>query len=248
MPSLEDVILKGNDAGKPGSVPQGSLYFATDTAKVYRFNGSAWDDVTPGGGGGGLQGILTPSTFYAPSLSSFTWVNQGGATATEDMSSIIMEAPANSGDSFRELVVPYPSAPFTLVAGFVFSWRSVNYILSGLLCRNSSSQLQSAFFFGNGSSTGIVAANRFNSPTSFNANLSGQGLGNIMFAGPMLWLKWQDDGTNRTLYWSSNGKYWIQMYQELNTAFVTPDQIGWFIDVNNSSNTAMSQLVSWNIT
>jgi hypothetical protein len=49
MATLSSIILEGIDAAKPSAAIAGRLYFSTDTSKVYRDNGTSWDDVTPAG-------------------------------------------------------------------------------------------------------------------------------------------------------------------------------------------------------
>jgi hypothetical protein len=51
MAKLEDVIQKGTLTTRPAPATIiGALYFSTDNGKIYRGNGTTWDDVTPAGG------------------------------------------------------------------------------------------------------------------------------------------------------------------------------------------------------
>lgn len=50
MSTLASVVLKGVFASRPAASIAGVIYYSTDTGKIYRDNGSSWDDVTPSGG------------------------------------------------------------------------------------------------------------------------------------------------------------------------------------------------------
>lgn len=45
--TLPEVIMRGTFASRPTAGSAGSLYFASDTGKQYRDNGTSWDEVTP---------------------------------------------------------------------------------------------------------------------------------------------------------------------------------------------------------
>lgn len=54
MATLVQVILPPDVvANRPAASIPGRLYFSTDEPKIYRDNGTTWDDVTPGSGGSG---------------------------------------------------------------------------------------------------------------------------------------------------------------------------------------------------
>jgi hypothetical protein len=67
LSTLASVILDGTDSAKPIASIAGRLYFATDTGKIYRDNGSTWDDVTPSGGA--VSSLTTTGTSGAATLS-----------------------------------------------------------------------------------------------------------------------------------------------------------------------------------
>lgn len=55
-------ITSGLDASKPGSPATGDLFVATDTQKIYRYNGSSWDLMSSAGGSGGTVTSVTAGT------------------------------------------------------------------------------------------------------------------------------------------------------------------------------------------
>ncbi|MGZ3772720.1 MAG: beta strand repeat-containing protein [Pseudobdellovibrionaceae bacterium] len=55
-------ISAGADASKPASPSSGDLFVATDTQKIYRYNGTSWDLVSSAGGTGGTVTGITAGT------------------------------------------------------------------------------------------------------------------------------------------------------------------------------------------
>jgi hypothetical protein len=53
MSLVANIIDSGVVGSRPAAGAEGHLYFATDEGKIYRDNGSSWDDVTPTAGGSG---------------------------------------------------------------------------------------------------------------------------------------------------------------------------------------------------
>ncbi|MEK2645789.1 beta strand repeat-containing protein [Bdellovibrio sp. BCCA] len=55
-------ISAGLDTSKPGTPADGDLFVATDSQKIYRYNGSSWDLVSSAGGTGGTVTSVTAGT------------------------------------------------------------------------------------------------------------------------------------------------------------------------------------------
>lgn len=49
MATLSATIGRGLDASKPAASEPGRVYYASDTKKTYRDNGTSWDDVSDAG-------------------------------------------------------------------------------------------------------------------------------------------------------------------------------------------------------
>ncbi|MEK2644200.1 beta strand repeat-containing protein [Bdellovibrio sp. BCCA] len=92
-PASAPAITSGTDASKPGTPSTGDLFVATDTQKIYRYNGTTWDvvssaagtggtitGVTAGAGltGGGTSGSVTLSVNAGTIASGVLAVAQGG--------------------------------------------------------------------------------------------------------------------------------------------------------------------------
>jgi hypothetical protein len=106
--------------------------------------------------------------------------------------------------------------------------------------------------FGFLSSSNFVAADRnyraifyrFNSPNSFSSAPWSQAI-------PVAprWLRLSDDGTNRKIYYSLDGIHWIEMFSESRTNFITPDEVGFALNGQDSGATgegkAAIHLLSW---
>jgi hypothetical protein len=88
-----------------------------------------------------------------------------------------------------------------------------------------------------------VAMSTYNSPTSGNANVFFQ---RLMTLFPILWLRMEDNNTNRIYYISVDGVNWIQVYSEARTTWITANQIGWTLNPGGSSGfPSAATLLSW---
>jgi hypothetical protein len=90
-------------------------------------------------GGMTSSGQPAASIFNPPVLSNCSWVNQGGASATQDGPSIYFVDPTGGSDNIHALVKSIPSAPCTITIWFVPNMPLANYNSMGILLRNSSS-------------------------------------------------------------------------------------------------------------
>src|SRR5262249_32471983 len=88
------------------------------------------------------------------------------------------------------------------------------------------------------------AVTRFNSPASFNGNYVDS---TTPYAGPfsLVWIRASDNGTIRTVSISNDGATWTQIASHSRTDFMTADEVGIFVNVNNTSNGAIGSFVHW---
>jgi hypothetical protein len=193
----------------------------------------------------GAGGILT--------LSDFTWVHQGTATASDQNGTILMRAPPASGENARMLVRTAPSPPWTVIAAFEgFGIVDGGVPTLGLLARQSSS---GKFFGGTINSEGTFnrvfswAAYTLASPTSFNSTILSRENGRTTPFGRYFWMKLEDDGTDLKFYGSYDGLYWHLLATHDRDSYMTsggPDQFGWYINNYNSTNWDMlCRLCAW---
>jgi hypothetical protein len=222
---------------------QGWEFFNVADSTRYRWSGSAW--ATAGGAGAGFgRADVAP-----PAVSTWTWVNQGGATATDRTygggTGVSIFAPASVSENIRMLVRTAPAAPYTLRARVSISAMVKNFIGGGIAFRSSGGGQIHAAAIGN---NGQLFVARYTNPTTFasadfTAPLSG-GLGS------MLWLRLVDDNTNKSWAISPDGFDWVNLFSVARATYFTPDQIGFFVNPNNSAGPnldAAISLFSWEV-
>jgi hypothetical protein len=177
-----------------------------------------------------------------PLLSQFAWVNQGAATATQ-RSGIVMTAPTSSGLQARLLKKAAPSTPYSIVAAWLPSLFSSNSNECGVFWRSSSSGAFVAVRLVAGNNT--IAIGKWNSASSYSADYVTitQAYQWEMFRS-VVWVKMEDDGTNRKVHFSSDGQNWVQVHTVSRTDFITADEVGFYmrIDLSTSPPCYMSLL------
>jgi hypothetical protein len=235
-----DITLSPTLTGVSSAIPAAAsgnanqLYLPTDGPILQRSNGSVWSPYGP------VFPLTTP-----PLVASWSWVNQGSATAVDSAAGLYMQCDLVNSDNWRMLVKTVPTAPYTITAAF-----------TGIMCGNKDSRIS---LIARDSGTGKfvawginydsfnnefkVALTTFNSATSGNANVFFQ---RLMTVFPILFLRMTDDNTNRIYYISIDGVNWIQVYSESRTTWMTANQVGWGLNPGGSSGFPVAAtLLSW---
>lgn len=158
----------------------------------------------------------------------FTWVNQGTATVTGTNGGLFLRALGIGSRSQKIRVQAIPAAPYNLVARFLPAITGKNYHNGGLVLRNSGSGNLVTFSHAR-DTTNQIQVNRHASPTAANVLQRG-----IDIYHPWNYLQITDDAVNRIFSYSTDGNNFIQFYSEANTAYITPDQIGYYVDAYNN--------------
>lgn len=163
--------------------------------------------------------------------SSFTWVNQGTSTVTDEGDGLVMRPQAGTGTNLRCLYITAPSTPWTcIILGFMGPGMIAGATdTAGIMCRESSSSKIETFRWLPG--TGKVTA-RYTNATTFNTSFgTTQDIAYNWF-----WLRLDDDGTNLTWYHGVNGVNWKQHVSQARNTFFTsgPDQVGFFCQANST--------------
>ena len=167
-----------------------------------------------------------------PILSSgFTWVNQGGATATDRGNSVVMNVPNVSGANVRLLKLAAPSTPYHVILGFQCFGEMgtvTTFPRHGLWFRESASgKLMNIMFrwLNTAQGTPDIEVEKFNSPTSFNASATARV---YYHHWPMIWFRIGDDGVDLTFDVGPNGIDWDEVFTEARGTFFTtaPDEVG----------------------
>jgi len=179
--------------------------------------------------------------------SDWTWVNQGTATSSEGGGALSIYAPAVSGNNMRILKRSAPGTPYTISAVLrQMSWK-VNYPFAGIGWRQSSDG--KLVLFGLTSANGITLQ-KYTSATAYSATytlspaVSGDAMWGNAFGAPMV-LRINDTGTNRVCSIGYNGMDWLQVHTVGRTDFMTPDEVLFFCESNNSTYPTGVTLYAW---
>jgi len=179
-----------------------------------------------------------------PAVADWTWVNQGSATGTDTTSGIDLYAPNGSGDNLRILARAVPSTPYTITAAISITMFADNYAAAGFCWRESGTG-EVAYVGLTHATTYTLGFNKYASLTSYDSTY----FNNAFAPGDVLWIKASDDGTNRTVSISRTGTSWLQIATHTRTDFLTPDQVGFFANSNQSTVTTgvLATLRSWSV-
>jgi hypothetical protein len=277
LSTLASVILDGTDSAKPTASISGRLYFATDTGKIYRDNGSTWDDVTPSGGAvssltttgtsgaatlsggvlnipvysGGGGGSFQPSALpVAPALASFTWVNQGSNTASNNGDAIAMTC-VDAPLSWSILKQAAPATPYSIAAFFKCIQYSNGSQATGLYFYDGTKLMGLEILTGNSGHAIQLRVERISNVNTDNGtqkivSLFPDNTGALQLPNPLtggMYARLRNDGT--TLYFdiSLDGSNWTNFYSEAVGAFITPNAYG-FGGVSVTSGAAPNCIIS----
>lgn len=204
-------------------------------------------NVPVSGGGGGAPWYFSP-----PPATAFTLpIGTVPGTATDDANigcKIDCGAPAG-GDVSRGILAAMPAigTDFTLTVHLVYAGLTNNYGGVGLMLYNQAAANKTIFFCYSLESSYGLQVKRFNYPAGFSATPFANS--NTRFDG---WFRVQRVGTNLNFYFSNDGKQWILILTESQTAWLTtgPTYIGPGMWYNRTgANNAMTCVVDhWDIT
>jgi hypothetical protein len=152
---------------------------------------------TPAGGGGMWK--LSP-----PSLSSFSWLNQGGASAVSGTNFLSILAPAASGPNFRILHQACPTAPWDLYVLFQGSAYVGAGAAFGIEVDDGTKLVTFNNVFNGGSSSWFTG--KYNSATSFNGSVNDDG-NNAPWGGP-IWVHVNNTSGALAFSYSYDGVAW----------------------------------------
>lgn len=179
------------------------------------------------------------------SSSSFTWYNQGAATADDlDDGSILLTTPSSVTHNWRGKYVTAPATPWTLTAAFAVQWIQAaggagSTPQCGITVENSVDGKMTSLEYLSGSwyAPGIRFAN-WDSYTSLNsthfANLAAT-------QSNMLWLRYTDTGTFHWTYASIDGVKWFFLKEVNRTGWLSNggDRIGFGHNPNGDTSAGL---------
>jgi hypothetical protein len=212
------------------------------------YDGTQFIAMSLGGGGGGGG-----SSFSCPALASFTWVNQGAATAIQTVSSgpILMTIPDNGAANWRGLFLTQPSTPYKVMTqirgvspSFANSQAIGLYFYDGTKLMGFEVLMQAGGavprVLKNGTVTGTGGTNAY-------IGLSTTSVQMISFLTSPMWVQLRNSGTTISFDYSFDGVNFINAYSEAVGTFITPTQIGFggISVVANASYYVLNNLLNW---
>lgn len=232
MTTLGDLII-GGSSGTPARLGVG-----TDGDVLTLVSGSP-DWVTPSGGSG----------FVPPPSASWSWDNQGSASATIVGSALVLDGPVEANTSPHNHVY-YRSAPgstpWTLTAAFRLTATPSDYSNGGVGLRESSSGKIILWRMLYNTGVWQMTCMYGTAPTTESGNLFSFSPGPTPYG--EVWIRITDNGTNRLYYLSTDGIAWVLVYTEGRTTFLTADQLIASIDARNTTYGAALTVASWEVT
>ena len=205
--------------GNGGTQVIAGAVLPADATKYYDGTGAF---STPAGGGGGSS---------IPAIASFTWVNQGGSTATQTVANgpILMQIADSGSLNWRGLFVNTPVTPYKVkaqVRGIIPSF--VNSQTVGAYFYDGTKLMGLEFLIG---SSGVIP--RVERITNVNTDSGTQvSLGTQVQAHPLspfaypIWVQLRNDGSTLYFDYSIDGVNFINVYSEAVGTFITPTQYG----------------------
>jgi hypothetical protein len=180
-----------------------------------------------GSGGGGASG---EDSLTVPALASYTWVNQGTASAADNGNGFAVDAPAPATTNIRCLIRTMAAGDFDVKMRIKGCTNGVNTPAIGIVAINSGSG--KLLYFSYEPSGNTVYFQRWNSTTSFNAQIV-----NRPIHPDFNWYRMARVGTTITCYHSVDGLAWVAMTttEAEGTFSGTIDQVGFGAAVNNGS-------------
>lgn len=205
----------------------------------YFWDGSSWVIAA--------NSLLGARDTIPPVVSSWTWVNQGGSTATDRNYGISLVSPADTTANLRGLVRSTPTAPYSAAARMESVFFRKNYHGFGMWWRQSSDgklHLFEVVFDTNG--VRLVVERWTNETTYSSQDFNGSAADLMVSAGTRMRLR--DDNTDRFFELSPDGDTWISCFSLTRTTWITPDQVGFFVRGHNQGTPnlqAAVTLFSW---
>lgn len=162
-------------------------------------------------------------TFTDPTAQTWTALNQGSGTYTEDTTNkrLTILEDGNGSAQFHGWYTTAPSAPYSIrMCVRVWSPETASNGIAVGFRQNSTQELHIIEQFNNAAAPQFLVQ-KWNTATSFNANYIGN-TNNRMFPN---WYKIEDDNTNRIISISNDGVVWTQIHSIGRTDFLTADEI-----------------------
>jgi hypothetical protein len=198
-------------------------------------------------GGGAATLTITGGSanpYTDPTLQTFAWINQGGASEVVNGQTISLVAPAVSGYQNRIRKKAAPATPYivTIAIQALYNPYATSNGYGFVFRESGSGKLSGIYFELSGGPTPYFYASKWTDHATYSATY---GSNSPFYAGLPLWLRLADDGANRTMAWSFDGVNFLTIHSVGRTDFLTADEIGIMVDSNNASYGMTAMLLSW---
>jgi hypothetical protein len=218
-------------------VPSGTIVATPNVITSCQWGASA------AGGVGSLPAYIQPST-AVPTVASLTAVNQSTSTAIDSAAGIFMHQPFGATQFLFALLQTAPATPWTFTAALIMQIFPLDFMSMGL-CFSDGTKIVTC---GVGHHTVInFESFQWNSATSFSASTLETPFPGLATPA-VLWLRLQDNGTNRVFSYSLDGVNFIALQSTARTTFLTATKLGLFMDCQNSTSDAYMTCSSWLVT
>jgi len=223
-------------ASRPAAGTPGRIFLPNDGLFLERDNGSIWEKFGP-------IWPLTP-----PAAADFgTWVNQGSAAIADNKGAVFLQSgPATSGENLRCQVKAYPGSAFTVDMVFLpNAWAYTGTIACGLCIRDSVGGKLVCYGAGGSSSSMETSGVNYSSATAYASVVTGWPGSRHCYDSSLLFLRYYDDfSANRVISFSHDGITWTQMVSSSRTDYLTPNQIGIFVNSASGYSASGGQIES----
>jgi hypothetical protein len=219
---VSDRIGFGLVANRPAAGQPNRIYLPSDGVGIDVDDGSVWRT---------LSGVAPTTT---PILTDFTWVNQGGATATQTNQCIDFNMPPSGSDQLRFLAKAPSTSPTDVTISFQALLHSLTFNSVGMYLYDTGTGSLLSYML---EYDAIVTYKRWNSVTAFN----GEPNTNVRLRqvqNSPLYLRYREDATDRFFMASIDNYNWITLHTESRTAFITVDRIGFGMQMNGAGGQA----------
>jgi hypothetical protein len=232
MSYLTDSIRRGTFANRPSNAPDGTVYVCTDGPLQFVRKNGTWNPYL------GSTPLKTP-----PAANTWSLINATSGSDFSDYRGGLLFNGSYAAGVMHVAKVTAPATPYSITAHYIPLWTGVdnaatfNFATTGICWRQTSNgnlhvfgptyattvsgiythcyRLLSASGAG---STDITYTNSTDS-LNFSAilhNLSSHGI----------WIRGTDDGTNRSIWYSSDGNNFQRIHSVTRTTSITPNEVG----------------------
>ncbi len=216
----------GAFASVPSCTSTAFEYIATDWPGKFLCNGSSVGQWFLDG-----TGAQTPAANL-----SWGWINQTSASVSTSAGSIILQGTATASSNIQARFIAVPSTPYSCTTSFAYVSPGVQFGLIGMFVSDGTTAAAKAVILGGlDRNTGLTELN-ISKWTNFTTNSADYTqLLPIPQTGKRMTVTISDDGTTRKYWYVPTGLNRILYFSGTHTDFLTPTEIGIFVNSNTAN-------------